>query len=155
MFTISAIDADRFWAAVAKGDGCWEWKRSCGKGGYGQIMVAGIPWRAHRLSWAISHGEIPSVHVLHHCDNRKCVRPDHLFLGTDLDNVRDMERKGRANHPRGEKHGVARLNEQAVREMRKQHAAGASIANIARNFGVHFDTARAVILKRTWKHVID
>lgn len=89
--------ADRFWPKVQKGDGCWEWQGSRLPHGYGHLTIPGrgVPY-AHRISWELTHGEIPDgLWVLHHCDNPPCVRPDHLFLGTAQDNVDDSIRKGR------------------------------------------------------------
>lgn len=93
-------DECRFWAKVERGTGCWLWtaalhvsKRS---EAYGQVYYKGRPRRAHIVSWAIAHnGLIPTLSVLHHCDTPLCVRPDHLFLGTQADNMRDASDKGR------------------------------------------------------------
>src|SRR4051794_32506507 len=95
----------RFWSKVSKRGhpkGCWEWTAGVFKsGGYGQfnMRVAGKrqPYRAHRISYELAHGPIPSdLCVLHECDNRVCVNPAHLFLGTRGDNCDDMHAKGRA-----------------------------------------------------------
>ena len=89
----------RFWKKVNKkaGNSCWEWTGATNRnGGYGQIGVRGKIIRAHRLSWVWVNNKIPKdMHVLHKCDNRVCVNPDHLFLGTQKDNMQDCVRKGR------------------------------------------------------------
>lgn len=91
--------AEHFWARVLKTDGCWEWQAGCSSGGYGTYAVKRWPHRAHRVSYALTYGPIPpGMLVCHHCDNKRCVRPDHLFLGTTLDNVRDKLAKGRARN---------------------------------------------------------
>lgn len=84
-----------FWWKVRIGDGCWEWQAARDRRGYGLIRFRGALHRAHRVSWALAHGELPTACVLHRCDNRSCVRPEHLFLGTQGDNVRDARDKGR------------------------------------------------------------
>ena len=82
-------------------DGCWEWKRSKTKFGYGQFTVNKIHILAHRMAYAIFYGEVPtSLCVLHRCDNPSCVNPEHLFLGTYLDNNRDMSLKRRSVNAR-------------------------------------------------------
>lgn len=88
---------ERFWRAVDTSGDCWTWKLST-VGGYGQIAVsANRAQRAHRFSWELHFGPIPDgLVVCHACDNRLCVRPDHLWLGTQADNLRDMREKGRA-----------------------------------------------------------
>lgn len=76
---------------------CWYWRGSLEEFGYGRLQSK----RAHRLSWTLFNGEIPKgLYVLHKCDIRNCVNPDHLFLGTQIDNMRDMVKKGRHNNGR-------------------------------------------------------
>lgn len=85
----------RFWSKVSKSEGCWEWTAAL-RSGYGVFYADGRLHRAHRVSWEIANGPIAEgLLVCHRCDNRRCVRPDHLFLGTSTDNNRDMTEKGR------------------------------------------------------------
>ena len=92
---------DRFWPKIVRRgpDECWEWQAAKSTRGYGKLGAPGTDAGceyAHRVSWELHNGPIPDgMHVLHHCDNRICVNPQHLFLGTNLDNILDMRAKGR------------------------------------------------------------
>lgn len=95
--------AARFWSKVTRGDGCWEWVAAINPvTGYGAFGVGRAVVNAHRLSWEMANGRsVPAGHdVCHRCDNRRCVRPDHLFVASRAANVADMFLKGR-NKPRG------------------------------------------------------
>ena len=90
-------DLERYWNKVGKTEDCWLWTANKFKGGYGQYQFLGKPNGAHRISWIIHYGEIPKgMHVLHRCDNPPCVNPNHLFLGTHTDNMKDKAEKGRS-----------------------------------------------------------
>lgn len=104
--------SERFWSKVAKSDGCWEWTGAKDSGGYGcfGVKIESGKYRttlAHRVSWELTHGPVPSgpgyhgVCVLHRCDNRTCVNPNHLFLGSNHDNAQDRSAKGRSASLKG------------------------------------------------------
>lgn len=134
-------------------DGCWYWiggKRD----GYGLFRFEGRCMNAHRFVWEQTVGLIPDgLCVLHTCDHRSCVRPDHLFLGTRADNNADRDRKGRHTALLGEDHGMAKLTEDDVRVIRQKYKAGESAYALAREFGVHHTTAHRAAIGRTWRHV--
>jgi hypothetical protein len=112
---------------------------------------------AHRVAYELSCGPIPDgLFACHRCDNRGCVNPRHLFLGTAADNTHDMIAKGRksdANKVAGEDHHKAVLTEDSVRHIRREASAGVSPSELARRYGCHPDTVRHVVKGRTWKHI--
>jgi len=146
--------AERFARFVMKAepDACWLWTGSM-NGHYGQICKAGrgTAILAHRAAWIIAHGSIPDrLQVLHTCDNGRCVNIAHLFLGTQLDNMRDMIAKGRQGHT-GERHYAAKLTIEAVHEIRASTESGRALA---KRFGVPFQTISDVRRRKSWKHVL-
>jgi len=153
----------RFWAHVAKSQGCWLWTASVNvRWGYGQFMVLAdeppyfrqMPARANRIAWFLEMGSLPAppLMILHRCHVRRCVRPSHLYVGTATDNMRDRVNVG--NCPRGKDHWNARLSDVAVRHIRAAHRAGSTMAALARKFRVCHETVRAVLAGRTWRHVV-
>lgn len=117
--------------------GCWWWLGRLDRAGYGSIRVGGKYGKmelAHRASWTVHRGAIPSgLKVLHQCDVPCCVNPDHLFLGTQADNIQDMMEKGRNNPSRGERNGRSKLTAEQVAEIRN---APGSYHALARQYGV-------------------
>jgi hypothetical protein len=159
--------AEKFWALVQRTDTCWTWKGQFRNTGYGNVNINGIHKSAHRVAYQLSCGSITEgLFVLHRCDNRACVRPDHLFLGTQQDNIDDACRKGRTargdrnstrtkpdRHPRGVRHGMHKLTDDDVRSIRERSANGENRTHLGEYFGV---TARAidfVVSRKHWKHV--
>lgn len=133
--------------------GCWLWTGSvCLSGGYGQMSANGYPARAHRLSYELHKGIIPKgILVCHSCDTPSCINPDHLFLGTHLDNTKDMIRKGRNKYKPciGSENGNSKLTLSKVLEIRKYHLK-ISISKLAKMYSVSKSTIDNIVLFKTW-----
>lgn len=150
-------EARQYWRVDASG--CWNWTRPLFKG-YGfatDPMRQNHSIRAHRLAWISRNGPIPDgLCVLHRCDNRRCVNPEHLFLGTRGDNNRDMTAKGRQVSPRGEANPQAKLTEEDVREIRGLHRIGGlKQETIAGLFGISQHRVSDILRGVGWNHVAD
>lgn len=150
---------ERFWDKVQRAgeDDCWMWTGARHRFGYGRIGV-GAPSRAtetaHRVSWVLHFGPIPSgKHVLHHCDNPPCVNPRHLFLGDQAANVADMWAKGRGRitHRRGEAHPWSKFTAEEVAEIR---ASAEPAGSIARRFGVSREAVYRIRRGLNWREEI-
>lgn len=132
--------------------GCWMWLGSDQGKGYGNVGHEGRTQRAHRVSYKLFVGPIPDgLHVLHKCDVRLCVNPDHLFLGTNADNVRDMVEKGRNNF--GERNGNAKLTEDKVRDIRAGYELGDTVASLSLSYQVSCTAIYDIVRGDTWRHV--
>lgn len=149
---------DRFWSKVQKSDGCWLWMGSRSNQGYANFYVDGVRKLSHRFAWELTNGPIPSgLLVCHKCDNPPCVNPDHLFLGTSTDNMRDAAAKGRihgGNGVRGEAHRCAKLTEDDVRRIREVATdKTCSHTALAREYGISVPAVQQVVYRKTWRHV--
>jgi hypothetical protein len=177
--------SERFWSKVKKTKTCWVWTGAKDKDGYGSICVDWNKTRAHRVSWKLHHPDsilTPDIFVLHKCDNPPCVRPDHLFLGDQIRNIKDKvsknrqavgDRSGSRLHselwPRGDRHharlfperlargersGMAKLNEKSVVAIRKEYSNRIlSQRDLAKKYGVCQAVIRDVVNFVSWKHV--
>lgn len=123
---------DLYVLAGPHSDDCFEWPGATNNVGYGTHGSR----LAHRESWIFHNGPIPEgMFVCHRCDNRRCIRASHLFLGTAADNTADMIAKGRGVSPRGEQHGLARLTDAQIEEIRARAARGETRRAIAAAVG--------------------
>lgn len=137
---------------LPEGDGCWDFKKT-GHNGYGQIKGNGKQLLAHRLSYEYFYGIDPGeLFVLHRCDNRSCVRPDHLFLGTHTDNMNDAINKGRL--PKGITHGMSLFTEDEIMFIRDKYDSGEmKTKEIARHFGCNSTTITMIVRRHNWRHI--
>ena len=146
---------ERFWPNVKVSDGCWEWQGARDLHGYGILLD--VNWKkqgAHRVSWALHYGPIPAgMFVCHHCDNRRCCNPAHMFLGSIGDNMRDRTAKGR--QARGSRIRRASLIERDAALIRYLADCGARGTHLAKLFGVSQRVVCAIRYRKTWAHVPD
>ena len=143
---------DRFTSKFIKSDcGCWLWTASKTESGYGRFRYNGRSGRAHRFSYMFYRGKIPDgLHVCHTCDVRNCVNPEHLFLGTQKENIEDCARKGRLARPKGIQHGLSKLNPDLVRYILRSEKTQDALAL---ELGVDQKTISRVKRRETWKHI--
>lgn len=141
--------AERFWPKVLKTDGCWLWQAAKLPKGYGRIGIGGKYggyMLAHRASWELHFGKIPErMFVCHRCDTTSCVRPDHLFLGTQRDNMLDCHNKGR--------HGLTTMTAERVRELRQRRLAGTTLAALAVLYGISKSSVAQIARRLVWQYV--
>lgn len=144
-------DIQSFERGVIRQPGCWDTCRYKDKDGYWQVGPRRR--KAHRVSWALYNGPIlGDLLVCHTCDNPSCTNPEHLFLGTQSDNLKDSVRKNRWGQRgcKGSKNGRAKLSEMAVRIIRRLTGT-LSYQEIGKCFGVTAPTARDAAIRKTWK----
>ncbi len=140
----------RFWNKVIKTNHCWIWS-GCTVRGYGRVNTGNAIQYAHIVSWELCNGPVPKgMCVCHSCDNPPCVRPEHLFLGSNVENWNDMRNKCR--HAHGEK--LSKITAQDVIDIRVGHSSGDfTMKELADMFEVSYTNIHAIIQRRSWKHV--
>lgn len=135
---------------------CWGWKGTVSPNGYGRIWFAGKVINASRASWFVHYGLIynKKLCVLHKCDNPICSKPDHLFLGTNKDNTRDMIKKGRKRGPKGIEVHTAKLNEEKVKQIKELLKQKMSLKYICEKFEISMTSVIYINQNKIWKHVV-
>ncbi len=149
---------DRFWSKVdiRLPFECWEWQACRKQHGYG-FFGSGLDGHpnntlAHRMAWMLEYGPIPEgFKILHRCDNPPCVNLNHLFIGTQHQNVLDMESKGRGRHPAGEACGGSKLTIRQVEQIRELATGGTFQTAIAAQFGIGQSTVSSIVRRATWR----
>lgn len=140
--------------AIKRGE-CWEWPNLAH--GYGRICFGGKRMYAHRFAWFLRFGAMPAreLKICHDCDSKSCVRYDHLFQGTQLENIRDARVKGRliGNRTCGSVKPQAKITEETVRMLRSEYAKGVSIPKLSRKVGLSYASTYAAVIGKTWRHV--
>jgi len=140
------------WSLVDKShpDGCWNWTGTITDQGYGRMRLNGRVVQATRVIWELVNGPVPTgLFICHHCDNRRCVNPDHLFLGTQDDNMKDMAAKGRSC--RGTKHFGAKLTDEDIIIIRQRYRNGnITQKQLADEFKVDASNIRLIVTGKSW-----
>ena len=134
------------------GTECWRWTASTNRG-YGQMSSrsGASPYKATHVSWFLTHGEFPSLHVLHTCDNRWCVNPGHLWVGSDLDNRLDSVKKGR--HAHGETTYAKLSTSQALEIIQRYRGGGVTQRQLSSEYGVGSDQISRIVSGKRWPHL--
>jgi hypothetical protein len=162
---------NRFWSKVnITQDGqCWNWNASINRSGYGQFWLDDKMRLAHRIAFAIYNNDLSIIYntknyhkcnntfkcILHKCDNKKCCNPNHLFIGTNADNIKDKINKNRQQHMRGSSNGYSKLKENDILEIRKNYIPrkNGGMIFLAKKYNVSTTNICDIIKRKTWKHI--
>ena len=146
-----SVLASRFWSRVEKTPTCWFWRGARFNHGYGKVVRFGKFRLAHRVVYEMTRGPIPDGQlVCHGCDVRLCVNPEHLFVGSTTDNMRDMVHKGRSVHRWGAENPNAKLTLAEVQEIRRRYRWGHGRA-LAREFNIAPTQLREIVRGESWR----
>jgi hypothetical protein len=166
--SLRPADVARFWSKVNVTQyGCWEWKGSKQRKGYGTFRLLGRTELAHRVAWALFNIEAQAnLSICHDCDNPSCCRPNHMFEGTNADNVADSIAKQRPRGPapgtdstppekraRGSRHPATSLSDEDVKQLRRDAKGGTLRRELANRYGISMSTVSNITSRRTWSHI--
>lgn len=149
------IFSEHFWSRVAKSDGCWLWDKPNAVG-YGVVCFQGKQRTAHRVSWYLHTGEWAAEYVCHKCNNKLCVRPDHLYAGTPKQNTRDCINSGlfRPGVSKGENNGSSKLSYSEVSDILKRYSPKiVTRKQLAQEYGIHKSIVDRIIAGTAWREV--
>lgn len=145
---------DEFWSRTRLDGDCLLWTAGKTGHGYGVFFADGKNRSAHRISYELTHGEVPDGLILRHtCDRPACVNPNHLITGTHLDNTRDKMERGRHRTPIGVDHCRAKIDETAVLHIRQLRASGYTYKEIGDGYGISKTAVAMIATGETWKHI--
>lgn len=149
-------DKARFWAKVNKRehDECWEWTAGRFSSGYGSFSLQGKNYGSNRIAYFLKFGFIEKeFFCLHSCDNRTCCNPNHIFTGTNQDNMDDMVKKGRSFHAIGELHGASKLKEKQALDIIFRRKRGDSLKSIAGLHSISVASVSSIATGRNWANL--
>ena len=151
---MTETEIKKFQLYIKKEDKCWFWTHSTNRLGYGFFFLRCNTYLAHRVAFFLHNALDPAEHdVLHTCDTPTCVNPDHLFLGTHLDNMTDMIVKGRDKHEFGEARSSSKLTDDIIRDLRSRLLFWGCVTTWAKEFSVNKTTISKALRKQKWKHI--
>lgn len=147
----SLTTEERFWAKVDRSGDCWEWTASVGTHGYGVFGVGKGTITAHRMSAKLAGRDPSGLVVCHTCDNKTCVNPEHLWVGTQRDNLLDMRHKGR--QARGRALPQTKLTAEAVLAIREEYSRGIYQRDLAKKYGIAQSQISQIVNRKSWAHI--
>ena len=145
----------RFWDKVDKPTplGCWVWTGCRHEFGYGRFGLNGETVYAHRLAYELTNGSIPKgQYVRHMCDTPACCNPAHLVLGTQAENLKDMQNRGRDRY-KGEQNGQSKMTDTGVKALRQRRSEGTTYRQLGKEFGISYSQAHAICNDNQWRHL--
>jgi hypothetical protein len=153
---LDKLETARFWSHVRRKpeSDCWIWIGSKDAKGYGRVIIRQKLYSAHRVSWSIINGKIPSsLDVLHDCDNPSCCNPGHLHLGDCATNIAEAKQRGRLARQTGESNGTSKLTNKEAARLREDHERGWSVRKLGAKYGISSSCAFRIIRRQSYAEI--